>query len=71
MKQFAVLTLVSAIQLLIIFGLLGISAFGYSFNPCASNVVPLTAVVFGSITAITSLCGLVGSIYRSKFMVRG
>ena len=70
MGKFGVLTVVAGVQLLIIFGFLGLGAFGYAQRPDpASNVVPLAAVVLGSIAAGVSLCGLVGAIYRSKFMV--
>lgn len=71
MGKFATLTAVAGAELLIIFGFLGLGAFGYAQRPDpASNVVPLAAVVLGSIAACVSFCGLVGAIYRSKFMVR-
>ena len=70
MGKFATLTAVAGAELLIIFGFLGLGAFGYAQRPDpASNVVPLAAVVLGSIAACVSFCGLVGAIYRSKFMV--
>ena len=55
--------------MLILFGVLGLSATGLAENSHKTNFVPIAGVVYGVTALISSVFAFVGSIYRSKKMV--
>lgn len=67
--NFRLLTISSGCQILILFGVLGLSATGMAENSEKTNFVPMAGLVYGVTALVSSIFAFVGSIYRNKKMV--
>ena len=67
--NFRLLTISSGCQILILFGVLGLSATGMAENSEKTNFVPIAGLVYGVTALVSSIFAFVGSIYRNKKMV--